>query len=106
MQSDLILLVQLFVHPGQETALRQFEQHAAQIMQKYGGRLEHVIHPIAWEQTVAADCPYEIHLVRFPTLEQFEAYRHDPDLAQLLPLREAAIARTEILHCQEAPPPS
>jgi hypothetical protein len=36
MNSGIILVVQLFIHVGQEAEFRQFEMEAAQIMQNYG----------------------------------------------------------------------
>lgn len=40
--------------------------------------------------------PHEIHLVSFARAAGLEAYRTDPELRALAPLRESAIARTEI----------
>jgi hypothetical protein len=40
--------------------------------------------------------PHEIHLVSFDSAAGFEAYRADPELLALAPLRESAIARTEV----------
>jgi uncharacterized protein (DUF1330 family) len=94
-EAGIILLAKLFIHPGRETEFRQFETQAARIMQKYGGRIERVIRP-----TSAAPgevLPHEIHMVSFPNMTQFESYRGDSDLAQLGPLRQAAIAKTEVI---------
>jgi uncharacterized protein (DUF1330 family) len=91
----MILVASLFIHPGCEVEFRQFETEAARIMKKYGGRIEHVIRPNA---SVPPDSlPYEIHVVSFPSLQQFEAYRGDAELAKFAPLRQSAIARTEIV---------
>src|ERR1700752_2416919 len=93
--SPIILVVSLFIHAGHEAELHQFETEAARIMQKYGGRIERVIRPTVSVQSGGS--PYEIHLVSFPSMERFEAYRKDEDLASLASLRQSAIARTEIV---------
>jgi uncharacterized protein (DUF1330 family) len=98
----MILLVSLFIHPGQEVAFRQFEGEAARIMARYNGRIQHVIHPTA--TTSESPLPYEIHLVTFPSMSQFQAYRNDPDLAQLAPLRQSAITHTEIIFGEAGEP--
>ncbi|WP_425217590.1 hypothetical protein [Tumidithrix helvetica] len=46
----------------------------------------------------------EVHLVSFPSMEQFELYRNDSALVKLANLRQSAIARTEIVIGQEGKP--
>lgn len=101
MNSRLILVVSLFIHSGREVQFRRFEIEAARIMKKYEGKIERVIHPTTSAQS---SVPYEIHIVSFPSLERFEAYRIDADLASLAPLRQAAIARTEVIMGEEGEP--
>ena len=90
----IVLLVQLFVHPGRTAEFRRFETEAARIMRRHGGRIDRVIRPTGPARGEAV--PHEIHLVSFPSTAAFEAYRTDPELAALAPLRESAIARTEV----------
>jgi hypothetical protein len=71
-------------------------------MQRYGGQIQRVIRPLVSTQSDSA--PHEIHLISFPSLESFTAYRGDSDLAQLAPLRQTAIARTEVLIGEEGEP--
>jgi hypothetical protein len=102
MPSRIIIVTQLFIHAGREDEFRQFETEAARIMRKHGGGIERVVRP-----TVAVQkepLPYEVHLVSFPSMEHFEAYRADSDLARLTDLRQSAIARTEILIGEEGEP--
>jgi antibiotic biosynthesis monooxygenase (ABM) superfamily enzyme len=102
MKPGIILVVQLFIQVDQEVKFQQFEREAIQIMQKYHGQIEKVIRPIHTGQK--NELPYEVHIVWFPSMEQFEAYRKDPDLAQLADLRQSAISRTEIMIGQEDNP--
>ena len=102
MGSQIIVVASLFIHSGREFEFRQFETEAASIMHKYGGRIAQVIHPTS--SLTSEALPYEIHIVMFPSLERFEAYRNDADLAKLTSLREAAIARTSIIIGEEGEP--
>jgi uncharacterized protein (DUF1330 family) len=100
MRSGIILVVQLFIQTNQEAKFQQYEREAAQIMQKYQGKIEKVIRPIATEQS--NEQPDEVHIVWFPSLERFESYRQDLDLVKLAELRQSAISRTEIIIGQES----
>ena len=102
MNSEIILVVSLFIHPGREVEFRQFETEAARIMQKYGGYIQGVIRPIV--SVPAEPPPHEIHVVSFPSMERFEAYRKGDGLAELAPLRQSAIARTAIVIGEEGEP--
>jgi antibiotic biosynthesis monooxygenase (ABM) superfamily enzyme len=102
MSSSVVLVVSLFIHPGREAEFHQFETEAAHIMGKYGGRIERVIRPIVSVQPESS--PYEVHIVSFPSIERFEAYRGDSGLVRLAPLRQSAIARTEIIIGEEGEP--
>lgn len=98
----ILLLVHLFVHPGREAEFRRFETEAARVMRRHGGRIERVIRPKS--APLGAPLPSEIHLVSFPGLGAFDAYRADPELAGLADLRRAAIARTDIVAGEEGEP--
>jgi hypothetical protein len=91
----LVILVQLFIHPGKAAEFRRFETEAARIMRRHGGRIDRVIRPTGPARD--GSLPHEIHLVSFTTSAGFEAYRADPELRALTPLRESAIARTEVI---------
>lgn len=102
MSPQIIVVASLFIHPGREVEFRHFETAAAHVMKKYGGKIERVIRPTVSPSTNTL--PYEIHVITFPSMERFEAYRTDADLAQLAPLRQAAIARTEVIVGAEREP--
>lgn len=102
MNSRIIVVASLFIHAGREVEFRQFETEAARIMKRYGGQIQRVMRPLASVQ--ADSVPYEIHLVAFPSMEKFTAYRGDSDLAKLAPLRQIAIARTEVIIAEEGEP--
>ena len=91
----IVLLVQLFIHPGRAVEFQRFETEAARIMRRHGGRIDRVIRPTGPARTDAL--PHEVHVVSFRSAAGFEAYRVDPELKALGTLRESAIARTEVL---------
>ena len=102
MDSAIVLVVNLFVRPGGEAAFREFEAAAARLMRRYGGQIDRVIRPISSARE--GPLPHEVHVLAFPSLEQFEAYKADQDLAKLSPLRQSAIARTEMTVGEEGEP--
>jgi hypothetical protein len=100
--SRIVLVVTLYVHPGREREFRQFETRAAGIMRRHGGAIERVIRPDA--EPIREETAHEIHVVTFPNMEAFAAYRSDPDLAALAMLRDLAVARTELTIGREGEP--
>ena len=102
MDVGIVAIVSLYIHPGREEQFRHFETAAARIMRRYGGRIERALTPRSPSSNHPA--PHEIHVVTFPDMAQFAAYRSDADLAELAPLRQDAIARTEIVYGDEAEP--
>jgi hypothetical protein len=42
----IVLLVELYVHPGRAAEFRRFETAAARIMRRHGGRIDRVIRPL------------------------------------------------------------
>jgi len=101
-RAGVVLIVELFVHPGREAEFHRFETEAARIMRRHGGRIERVIRPTGPART--EPLPHEIHVVAFPSPAAFEAYRADPELTALAALRESAIARTEVTLGEDAEP--
>jgi uncharacterized protein (DUF1330 family) len=91
---SIVLVVQLYVHPGRAAEFHRFETEAARIMRRHGGRIERVIRP---NGPATDGLPHEVHVVSFESAAGFEGYRADPELRALGALRESAIARTEVL---------
>ena len=91
----MIHLTQLiYIKPGQEAAFDAFEAVALPLIARYNGQLLLRVRPepkalIEGEESL----PYEIHLVSFPTEEDFLAFGKDPGRAAALPLKEASVDR-------------
>jgi uncharacterized protein (DUF1330 family) len=94
----MIYITQLiYIVPGQEKILNQFEDIAIPIIQRYNGQLLLRIRPddnSFIEHRL--DKPYEIHLVEFNTEQDFENFKQDEDRKRFMHLKEQSI-RTSIL---------
>jgi hypothetical protein len=98
----IVLLVELFVRPGREADFHRFETAVARVMRLHRGRNDRVIRPTGPRRADAL--PHEIQLVLFASAVDLEASRADPELRALAPLRESAIARTEVTMATDGEP--
>lgn len=87
----------IYLHPGGEKILDEFEAQAIPLIARYRGQLHFRIRPGA-EAIIAAngEVPYEIHLVSFPAEADFQAFLRDETRQQFLHLKDQAI-RTSFL---------
>jgi uncharacterized protein (DUF1330 family) len=75
------------------TRLSEFETKAVQFMRAHSGRIVK-----AFETKRNADnSGQEIHLLEFPSMDAFDAYRSDPVLLQYAALRNEAIESTSVI---------
>jgi len=94
-KSPIEVVASLWIHPGRVAEFEAYEHEATRIMQKYGGVVRNVVRN--GDATHSSDGPpFEVHVLRFPSLEAFQSYRADPELAVLAAERNAAISRTEV----------
>jgi uncharacterized protein (DUF1330 family) len=96
----MTLVVTLTVRREAIEAFRRFERAAARIMAQHGGAIERAV---VLRADANATLLREIHIVTFPDDEAFEAYRSDPQLRDLVALRDACVVATEILVGEEGP---
>lgn len=89
----MLIVAVLTVRRSHTDEFHRFEAAAARIMARHGGAIERTVVEAAPHD---AETFRELHLVRFRDAAAFHAYRADPELALLAPLREAAIAATEL----------
>jgi hypothetical protein len=88
----------IFVKEDQEGVFNLFESHVLPLLEKYNGTLIYRVRPTGncvIETTIGH--PYELHLVTFPTKEDFEAYRDDKERMQYMHLKEAAIEKALLI---------
>jgi uncharacterized protein (DUF1330 family) len=89
----LKITAKLWVKDGRFAGFQTFETAAFAIMATHGATIINV------QQTHDArdGLPHETHDLEFPDVHSFEAYKSDPALVALAPLRESCIAKTEVV---------
>jgi len=90
----MILVVTLVVRVEALESFTRFECEAAKIMARHGGKIERAMRMAVEPSTQTFR---EIHWVSFASAEGFAAYRADEALKPWLSLRDAAVAKMEIL---------
>lgn len=88
----------IFVKPGQEDQFNLFESHVLPLLKKYNGTLIYRVRPgdsSVIETTIGN--PYELHLVTFPTKEDFQGYSSDQERLKYLPLKEGSIEKVLLI---------
>ncbi len=88
----LYILVRLWVHQGLEAEFEAYERKVARIMARYGGVIERAIRTA----DDRSDAPFEVHVLRFPSRDRYDAYRDDPDRQSLSADRDRIIANTDV----------
>lgn len=90
-ESRVTFIVSIWLKDNDVAGFEAFERQAAAIMAAHGGRVDNVVR-CGGEGTA----PFEVHLVSFLDAAAASAYRADPRLVKLLPVRDRVIARTEV----------
>ena len=97
-------MISIFVHlwcaPHRETEFRDYEDAALAIFSSHGGRVLEILHPNA--ALSSADAPDEIHLLCIESLDGWNAFRADAQLATLADERAACIAHTQVFVCPDS----
>lgn len=88
----------IFIKPGEADQFNLFESHVLPLLERYNGTLLYRVRPDdAGVITTAIGSPYELHLVSFPTREDFEGYSRDKDRLQYMQLKEASIEKALLI---------
>jgi antibiotic biosynthesis monooxygenase (ABM) superfamily enzyme len=94
--SPLYILVRLWIHRGREAEFEAYERNVSRIMARYGGVIERAI-----RRSGAADDgsgqPFEVHVLKFPSRELYDAYRDDAERRFLSDERAGVITNTDSL---------
>lgn len=97
--SPLMIVATLTVRRRLLEVFREYERNAVRIMARHGGSLERSIVVDDGD----AETLREVHVLRFPSSEAFDAYRADPQLALLATIRAESIIRTDLVLGGEGP---
>lgn len=104
MIGGVLYLVLIHLHPGQQDALRRYENLALPVFRRHGGRFERILSPRrAAGQPADPDEPDEIHLLRFEAEDGLDAVRRDPEMAGLAPLRREIVRKALLLRVDDVP---
>jgi hypothetical protein len=99
-----LYLALIYLHPGQQDALRRYENLALPVFRRHGGRFERILSPARPASGQPdPDAPDEIHLLRFETPEGMEAIRRDPEMAALGPLRREIVRKALLVRVDDVP---
>lgn len=93
----LYILVRLWIHRGLEAEFEVYERKVSRIMARYGGVIERAIRTLRTSDDDGSDEPFEVHLLRFPSQDLYDAYRDDAERRSLSSERAGVIANTDIL---------
>ena len=88
----------IYVKKGKQDQFNLFESQVLPLLKKYRGALVYRVRPT--EEAViesAMGRPYELHIVTFPTKEDFAAYSQDETRLQYLHLKEEAIEKVVLI---------
>jgi uncharacterized protein (DUF1330 family) len=91
----LYILVRLWIHKGRETEFEAYESKVARIMERYGGIIERAIRPSGVSE--GSDEPFEVHVLKFPSRELYDAYLNDAERRSLSEERAGIITNSDIL---------
>jgi uncharacterized protein (DUF1330 family) len=98
-RTPMVVMTQLvYLHPGKEHVFHEFEAHALPLIARHNGELLLRLRPTP-ETLIAGsmNLPYEVHLVRFPTNDDFARFTADPERQRFLHLKEQAVRTTFIV---------
>ena|SRR5215813_10640656 len=96
---NVMYLTQLvYVNPGKETAFHAFENVAIPLMSKHGGQLLLRVRPTPGCIVAAEiEVPYELHVVRFNSGQDFEAFSEDPARQRVLHLKNESVRSATLI---------
>ena len=92
----LYILVRIWIHRGLETEFEAYESKVSRIMARYGGVIECAIRTSKASQE-DSDQPFEIHVLRFPSQELYNAYLDDAERRSLSGERARIVTNSDIL---------
>ena len=92
----LYILVRLWIRRGLEAEFEAYERKVSRIMARYGGVIERTIRTTGASDH-RSDEPFEVHVLKFPSRDLYDAYRDDAERRSLSGERAGIITNTDIL---------
>jgi antibiotic biosynthesis monooxygenase (ABM) superfamily enzyme len=94
--SPFYIVARLWIRSGLELQFEAYASKVARIMARYGGVVERAIR-VTKATDGSSDEPFEIHVLRFPTRDRYDAYVDDAERQSLSAERASIITKTESL---------
>jgi len=92
----LYILVRLWIRRDLETEFEAYERKVSRIMARYGGVIECAIRTSSGADD-RSDEPFEVHVLKFPSQDLYDAYRDDAERGSLSGERASIITNTDVL---------
>jgi len=92
----LYIIIRLWIHRGREAEFESYEHKMSRIMARYGGLIERAIRTSGASDD-GSDEPFEVHLLKFPSRDLYDAFRDDAERRSLSGERDGIITNTDIL---------
>ena len=92
----LYILVRLWIGKDREAEFEAYERKVAVIMARYGGVIERTIRTLKAPDD-GSDQPFEVHLLKFPSRDRYDAYLDDAGRRSLSGERASIIANSDSL---------
>jgi antibiotic biosynthesis monooxygenase (ABM) superfamily enzyme len=90
------ILVRIWIHRGRETEFEAYERKVSRIMARYGGVIERAIRTVRAADD-RSDEPFEVHLLKFPSRDLYDAYRDDAERHSLSDERAGIVTNSDSL---------
>ncbi len=84
----------IFIKKGQEQVFHSFEENVLPLINNHNGELLYRIRPD--EKSFiegSGELPYEIHLVTFKSLGDFEDYKNNPERLKFMEMKNASVEK-------------
>jgi len=92
----LYILVKLWVRSGLEAEFEGYERNVSRIMARYDGVIERAIR-VSRTSGDVSDEPFEVHVLKFPSRDLYDAFRDDAERRSLSGERARIITKTDVL---------
>jgi uncharacterized protein (DUF1330 family) len=90
------IIVRLWIHRGLDAEYEAYERKVSRIMARYGGVIERAIRTSSASDD-GSDKPFEVHVLKFPSQDLYDAYTNDAERRSLSGERAGIITNTDIL---------
>ena len=92
----------IFIKHGKEAVFHTFEDNVLPLLNNHNGELIYRVRP-AKENFIASaqELPYEIHLVAFDSISDFENYKNDPQRIAFLDMKNNSVEKIILIEGKE-----